>query len=138
MGSAGLGMGVAFEADQEPPCACQVALEAVGVIGVGREHPAEEDVGSRLAGVLEETLAQVHVVAPDALDDGSARADDLQKVDAGLRGGTVRATLASVRRMAGWTRGAGGRPGKREGCAGSGEGCSDRFRRASRIAMDEV
>ena len=36
-----------------------------------------------LAGVLEEALAQVQVVAPDALGDGSARSDDLQEIDAG-------------------------------------------------------
>src|SRR5262249_17350379 len=35
--------------------------------------------------------------------------------------------------MAGWTRGGGGRPGKRDGCAGSAPSCS-RCRRASRIS----
>jgi len=74
----GLRVGIAFDA--RPGAALgvpEVALEAVRLVGVGREHPAEEDVGRSFARVLEEALAQVHVVAADALGDGSSRADAL-------------------------------------------------------------
>jgi hypothetical protein len=43
----------------------EVALEAIGVVRVLGEHPAEKRVGAPLAGVLEEALAQVHVVAAE-------------------------------------------------------------------------
>jgi hypothetical protein len=71
-------MGVAFEAGPGAALGVpEVALEAVGFVGIGGEHPAEEDVQLSLAGVLEKALAQVHVVAPDALGYGTLRADAL-------------------------------------------------------------
>src|ERR1700693_339663 len=94
-GVGGLGMGVAFEAGPGAALGVpEVALEAVGLVGVGRQHPAEEDVYLSLAGVLEEALAQVQVVAADALGDGALRANAFQEIDAGTvrrdRAGDVR------------------------------------------------
>jgi hypothetical protein len=70
-------MGVALEA--RPGAALgvpEVALQAVGLVGVGGDHPAEEDIGRCFVGVLEETLAQVHVVAADRAGDiGLGQAD---------------------------------------------------------------
>ena len=87
--------------------------------------------------MLEESLAQVHVVAADPLGDRAARADDLQEIDAGDPGGTVRATFASVRRIAGWTRGGGGSPGKRDGWT-CGSTLSKRGLRAALILAIQV
>lgn len=83
-GVGGAGVGVAFEAGPGAALGVpEVALEAVGLVGVGGEDPAEEDVQIAFAGVLEEALAQVHVVPSHALGDGALRADDLQEIDAG-------------------------------------------------------
>jgi hypothetical protein len=82
-GVSGPGMGVAFEA--RPGTAAgmpEVALELVGVRGVGGEHPAEEDVILPLPRVLQEPLAQVEVIAPHAFGDGAARAHGLKEIDA--------------------------------------------------------
>src|SRR6202162_4795147 len=74
-GVGGLGVGVAFEAGPGAALGVpEVTLEAVGLVGVGGEHPAEEDVQRSLAGVLQEPLAQVHVVPADALGDEALRA----------------------------------------------------------------
>src|SRR5450759_3236774 len=94
-GVGGLRVSVAFDAGPGAALGVpEVALEAVGLVGVGGEHPAEEDVQLYLAGVLEEALAQVHVVPADALGDGALRADALQEIDAGTvrrdRAGDVR------------------------------------------------
>src|ERR1700693_1210670 len=86
-GVGGLGMGVAFEAGPGAALGVpEVALEAVGLVGVGRQHPTEENVPVSLAGVLEEALAQVHVVPADAFGDGALRTDALQEIDAGTAG----------------------------------------------------
>jgi hypothetical protein len=84
MGVGGSGVGVAFEAGPGTALGVpEVALEAVDLVGVGGEDPAEEDVQVSFAGVLQEALAQVHVVSSHPLGDGALRADDLQKIDAG-------------------------------------------------------
>ena len=69
----------------------EVALEAVGLVGVVGEHPAEEDVGTPLAGILQQALAQVHIVSAHVLGDASLPAATLlRKKTPPLRGGTVR------------------------------------------------
>ena len=82
-----LGVGVAFET--RPGAALgvpEVALQTVRVIRVGREHPAEQHVLPPVAGVQEESLAQIHVVTADPFGDGAARADALEEVHAGDAG----------------------------------------------------
>ena len=75
-----MGVGIASEAGPGAALGVpEVALEAVGLVGVGGEHPAEEDVGVPLAGLLEETLAQVHVIAPHALGDGASGPTNFRK-----------------------------------------------------------
>src|SRR5262245_18904748 len=61
----------------------EVALEAIGLVGVGGDHPAEEDVLAALTRMLEEALSQVDVVPTDALVHAPALPDGLQEVDAG-------------------------------------------------------
>jgi hypothetical protein len=64
----------------------EVALELVGLAGISREHPAKENVLFPVPGVLEESLSQVNVIAPDALGDVAPRADALEEIDAGRAG----------------------------------------------------
>jgi hypothetical protein len=74
-GLGGSGVGVAFDA--RPGAALgvpEVALQAIGVVGVVGEHPAEEDVRASLASVLDEALPQVHVVPAHPLRHEAASA----------------------------------------------------------------
>ena len=61
----------------------QIALQPIGLVGIGRDHPAEEDVLAALPGVLEQPLTQIDVVASDLLVDAAALAHGLQEVHAG-------------------------------------------------------
>ena len=81
--SAGRRVGVAFDARPGPAVGVpEIALELIGLVRVLGEDPAEEHVRPALAGILQEPLAQVHVVAADALGDLPVRADALQEEDA--------------------------------------------------------
>src|SRR5262245_5500432 len=83
-GVGGLGMGLAVETGPGAALGVpEITLQAIGLVGVGGEHPAKEDVLLLLPGVLEEALAQVHVVAADLLRHRPSGADDLQEIDAG-------------------------------------------------------
>jgi hypothetical protein len=61
----------------------EIALELVGLGRVGGPNPAEQHVLAPLAGVLQEALSQVDVVAADLLDD-LPRGNALQEIDSGL------------------------------------------------------
>jgi len=64
----------------------EIALEPVGLVGIGRDHPAEENVLPPLARVLEQPLTQIDVVASDALIYPSSLPHRLQEVNAGESG----------------------------------------------------
>ena len=112
----------------------EVALQPIRFVRVLGQDPAEKDVGMPLPGVLEQALSQVDVVPADPLGDLALLADAFQKNTPGRPGGTLRATLDSVSRMAPWIRTVGRRAGKRRSCAGSKIGASRPERPASLIA----
>ncbi len=86
-GVGGLGMDVAFEAGPGAALSVpEVTLQAIRLVGVGGEHPAEQDVRLRGAGVLQEALAKIHVVSPDPLRDEAPGTDALQEIDPGALG----------------------------------------------------
>src|SRR5205085_5225134 len=64
----------------------EVALQLIGLVGVFRDEPAEENVVRALARVLEEPLSQIQIVAADALGDLTIGPDALQEIDAGPAG----------------------------------------------------
>jgi hypothetical protein len=65
----------------------EVALEAVGFVRVLGEHPAKEHVFPTVAGALQETLPQIHVVAAHPLRDLASWTDALNEEDARTAGG---------------------------------------------------
>jgi hypothetical protein len=64
----------------------EVALQPIRVARILSKHPSEKHVDATLAGVLQEPLAQIDVVASDPLGNFSMRADSLQEKHARTSG----------------------------------------------------